>query len=147
MQTPVATADLPRPVPNLVVAAHRIGVLRYYTQEQQDAVRKLYSVAKSCRDTGGGSRIVKFLLSLYNGNRFKFDLTDFRCFDQDNLDAALLVLRMDAERTYCEIHVLLNAVLGGDANVGAELEHWAYQAGVPGACKKHQLPDLRRVAS
>ncbi|WP_025918312.1 hypothetical protein [Herminiimonas sp. CN] len=42
-----------------------------------------------CRHVAG------FLLGLYNGNRFKFDLTDFRCLDTAIFKDCLLVLRMD----------------------------------------------------
>jgi hypothetical protein len=105
---------------------------------------RLYKLANEHTDTGGGSRAAKFLLSLYNGRRFQFDLTDFRCFDPTNLSAAFIVLSMDATRCHYEIHVILDAILGEGANTGAEFEHWAYNLGLRGRCKKDQLPELVR---
>jgi hypothetical protein len=126
----------------IALAAQRTAVLSHYTQVQQDAALHLYNLVKRNRDTGGGIRVTKFLLSLYNGDRFQFDLTDFRALDDDAFKAALMVLEMDARRRWCEIHVLLNAILGGNADAGAEFEHWAYDLGLKGRCKKHMLPAL-----
>jgi hypothetical protein len=57
------------------------------------------------RGHSGQCRIVaEFLLSLYNGNRFKFDLTDFRCLDHKIFVDCLEVLKLD----YCpvqEVHL------------------------------------------
>ena len=36
-------------------------------------------------------------MSLYNGNRFPFDLTDFRALEASVFDACISVLRMDGE--------------------------------------------------
>lgn len=125
--------------------AERRHTLSHYGFEQRDALLTLYKLVKRCPDTGGGIRAAKFLLGLYNGTRFPFDLTDMRCFDDDNFAAAMTVLRMDARRTWCEVHVLLNAILGPGANAGAEFEHWAYNLRLPKRCKKEQLPDLPRM--
>ncbi len=147
MQTsPQAGSVTPLPPYTDILTAHRYNVLRHYTDKQTSAALKLYRLVKSCRDTGGGIRATRFLLSLYNGRRFQFDLTDFRCFDEGVLDAAFTVLQMDARHTHCEIHVLLDACLGGDSNVGAEFEHWAYDLRLKGACKKSQLPMVRKPA-
>lgn len=144
MLTTHATADLTAELNYRAIAikAQRKGVLRHYSDHQQNAALHLYNLVKCNRDTGGGVRATKFLLSLYNGDRFQFDLTDLRAFDDGVLRAALIVLEMDARQTWCEIHVLLNAILGGSADVGAEFEHWAYNLGLKGRCKKDQLPAL-----
>ncbi|WP_225547274.1 DUF7673 family protein [Chromobacterium violaceum] len=56
------------------------------------------------RGHSGQCRVIAhFLLSLYNGNRFKFDLTDFRLLDQELFDDCLAVLRMDS-RPEQEVH-------------------------------------------
>jgi hypothetical protein len=39
--------------------------------------------------------VAGFLLGLYNGERFKFDLTDFRCLDREIFDDCLEVLKLD----------------------------------------------------
>lgn len=125
--------------------AERRHTLSHYGIEQREAALRLYRLVKTCPDTGGGIRAAKFLLGLYNGPRFPFDLTDMRSFDEGIFHAAMTVLRMDATRTWCEIHVLLNATLGPGANTGAEFEHWAYSLRLPKRCKKEQLPALPLV--
>ncbi|MCD5326805.1 hypothetical protein ACFFU8_17930 [Chromobacterium piscinae] len=65
------------------------------------ALRRLLSLAQG--HTGQCHVIAHFLLSLYNGNRFKFDLTDFRLLDQELFDDCLAVLRMDS-RPEREVH-------------------------------------------
>ena len=134
MQTsPQAASVKPPQSADAIRAARRYDVLRHYTEKQTSAALRLYKLVKSCRDTGGGIRATKFFLSLYNGRRFQFDLTDFRCFDRANLEAAFTVLSMDACHTYCEIHVLLDA----------EFEQWAYDLRLPGRCTKRNLPPVK----
>lgn len=57
------------------------------------ALRRLFPIAQS--DTGQSRRVAAFLLGLYNGDRFKFDLTDLRGLDYALHDDCLSVLRMD----------------------------------------------------
>lgn len=59
------------------------------------ALARLLNLARNNPGTGQGRRIAAFLLSLYNGSRFKFDLTDFRSLDDDIFADCLLVLKMD----------------------------------------------------
>jgi hypothetical protein len=143
----LTTPDTAQPAaPNaraLALAAQREEVLRHYTPAQQDAALRLYYLVKRHPDTSGGGRVARFLLGLYNGSRFPFDLTEFRMFDDAVFNAALIVLEMDARRCWCEIQVLLDAILGSNANTGAEFEHWAYDLGLKGRCKKYQLPALQ----
>lgn len=126
------------------LAAQQVATLSHYTQAQQDAALRLYHLVKRHNGTSGGNAAAKFLLGLYNGYRFPFDLTDLRVFDADNFADAMTVLHMDARRTWCEIHVLLNAILGAEANTGAEFEHWAYNLKLAKRCKKDELPALKR---
>jgi hypothetical protein len=66
-----------------------------------EALARLLNIA---RGHSGQCRIVAaFLLSLYNGNRFKFDLTDFRCLDREIFDDCLEVLNLDY-RPRQEVH-------------------------------------------
>lgn len=116
-------------------------VTRHYTGAQMAALVRLYRVAGLHLGTGGGNAAAKLLLGLYNGRRFPFDLTDLRVFDRANLDAALTVLRMDAERTYAEVHEVLNAFLGVE-DVGHRFEHWAYDLRLKGRGKKEHLAVL-----
>lgn len=137
-QTPAATGTRAA-----LLAAQQAATLSHYTQDQQDAALHLYHLVKCHLGTGGGNAAAKFLLGLYNGRRFPFDLTDLRVFDADNFADAMTVLQMDARRTWCEIHVLLNAILGADANTGAEFEHWAYNLKLAKRCKKEHLVPRR----
>lgn len=125
--------------------ANRRHTLSHYAFEQREAVVRLYLLAKCHLGTSGGNAAAKFLLGLYNGDRFPFDLTDMRVLDEANFHAAMTVLRMDARRTWCEVHVLLDAIFGPGAKTGAEFEHWAYDMRLPKRCKKEQLPDLPLV--
>ena len=57
------------------------------------ALRRLFDVAN--RDSGQCKVVAKFLLGCYNGDRFPFDLTDFRCLDHSLFMDCLAVLKMD----------------------------------------------------
>src|SRR5690554_241255 len=57
------------------------------------ALQRLVKVARG--DTGQSGVVGRFLLGLYNGPEFKFDLTDFRRLDQALHDDCMAVLRMD----------------------------------------------------
>ncbi|MDO5693665.1 MAG: hypothetical protein Q4G70_14525 [Pseudomonadota bacterium] len=59
------------------------------------ALRRLYDVAQ--RDTGQSRVIARFLLGCYNGDRFPFDLTDFRIIDRALFDDCMAVLKMDRQ--------------------------------------------------
>lgn len=57
------------------------------------ALSRLLPVA--LRDTGQSSVVARFLLNLYNGYRFPFDMTEFRRLDHDLVVDCLTVLQMD----------------------------------------------------
>jgi len=61
--------------------------------EGEAALRRLLPIAQS--DTGQSGVIARFLLGLFNGDRFAFDLTEFRRLDRALFDDCLTVLRMD----------------------------------------------------
>jgi hypothetical protein len=68
----------------------------------------------------GQCRIVaKFLLGLYNGNRFPFDLTDFRCLDTEIFKDCLAVLEMD-NCPVQEVHQALGMVHGEFEKLAAD---------------------------
>lgn len=58
-----------------------------------EALKRLLTIAQG--DSGQCRHVAAFLLGLYNGNRFKFDLTDFRCLDRKIFNDCLAVLAMD----------------------------------------------------
>jgi len=66
------------------------------------ALRRLYDVA--CRDSGQCRYVARFLLGLYNSQRFPFKLTDLRGLDDALFDDCMAVLRMDARVTAREVH-------------------------------------------
>jgi hypothetical protein len=70
--------------------------------EGEAALHRLYSVA--CRDSGQCRCIARFLLGLYNGQRFPFALTELRGLDDALFEDCMAVLRMDARVTAREIH-------------------------------------------
>lgn len=63
------------------------------TAEQLRAVNRLWTHANG--NSGQCRRTAAFLLGLYNGRRFPFDLTDFRTLDESLFMDCLTVLVMD----------------------------------------------------
>lgn len=59
------------------------------------ALTRLFEVAQG--DSGQCRYVVRFLLGCYNGLRFPFDLTNFRCLDTALFDDCMAVLKMDAQ--------------------------------------------------
>lgn len=58
-----------------------------------EALKRLLHIAQG--NSGQCRHVAAFLLGLYNGNRFKFDLTDFRCLDRAIFNDCMAVLAMD----------------------------------------------------
>jgi hypothetical protein len=74
------------------------------TQQQIEALRRLWKVANG--HSGQCKYVAAFLLGLYNGQRYPFDMTCLRGLDQAIFEDCLTVLRMDYTPT-AEVHVLL----------------------------------------
>lgn len=55
------------------------------------------------RDTGQSSVVARFLLNLYNGSRFPFDMTDLRRLDLSIFEDCMAVLQMDYSPEW-EVH-------------------------------------------
>lgn len=89
-------------------------------QQGQAALKRLMVVAEG--HSGQCRFIARFLLGLYNGDRFPFDLTDLRCIDQDLFDDCMMVLVMDSQPKQ-EVHLYFE-------NGGARFEALAEQWGV-----------------
>ncbi len=75
------------------------------------ALQRLFTVANG--HSGQCRYIARFLLGLYNGTRFPFDLTDLRAIDDALFDDCMTVLRMDARLTRQEVHLYVEG--GGKA--------------------------------
>lgn len=108
---------------------------------QIKALELLWQTAQ--HDYGGSRVCVKLLLGLYNGKRFPFELTELRCLDYQHLEAALLVLRMDASPAM-EVHELLNR-LYSTTDMGHRFELLACDWGLKGRCTKQVERELRAL--
>lgn len=86
------------------------------------ALGRLLPIAQ--RGTGQSKIVANFLLSLYNGYRFKFDLTDFRALDIAIFEDCMLVLRMD----FCPLQEVHNYFENG----GKVFEQMAAYYGITG---------------
>lgn len=122
-----------------LLATHA-DIRSHYQPADLAALQLLYETAKDMWDTGGGARCAKLLLGLYNGDRFRFDLTDLRALDNERYQAARLVMDFDARRTYTEVHALLNAIYADGRSVGSELEAWACRMRWGKHVKKADVP-------
>lgn len=90
-------------IPTEVPTVQRLQ-LRRPTDKQMEALQRLWVIANGV--TGQCGRVARFLLGLYNGERFPFDLTDFRCLDREIFEDCLTVLDMDSQPIR-EVHQLL----------------------------------------
>lgn len=70
-------------------------------QQGKAALGRLLEIARG--DSNQCRYVAHFLLGMYNGERFKFDLTDFRCLDSAIFEDCVLVLKMD-RRPAQEVH-------------------------------------------
>lgn len=95
-------------------------------EEGEPALRRLFDVAHG--HSGQCRYVAAFLLGLYNGSRFPFDLTDFRAVDSEIVDDFERVLRMDAVARQ-EVHTYF-------ANGGKRFEALA---------ERWRIPDVRRL--
>jgi hypothetical protein len=66
-----------------------------------DSLAQLLGIAE--RDTGQSGIVARFLAGLYNGERYRFDLTELRALDDDLFEHCLAVLRLD-HRPAVEVH-------------------------------------------
>lgn len=90
------------------------------TEAGLPALERLAKVAG--RDTGQAETVRLFMLCLYNGYAFPFNLTKLRGLDKSLFDDCLLVLTLDARVTAQEIHLYFS-------NGGELFERWARMAG------------------
>lgn len=85
------------------------------------ALQRLAVVAN--RDTGQSRIIARFLLGLYNGRGYPFDLTDFRSLDYALFDDCMAVLRMDANPKQ-EVHLYFT---DGDKMFQGWVDFWGWR--------------------
>ena len=99
----------------------------------------LWNAAQS--DTGQAGVVARFLLGLYNGQRFRFDLTDLRRLDGRLFIACLNVLSLDWTPAV-EVHVHLARVTGL-AHMGARFELLAHDWSMPNCCTDECAQKMR----
>jgi hypothetical protein len=75
--------------------AARVAARPIVLAEGEAALRRLYDIAQG--HAGQCRHVAAFLLGLYHGGRFRFDLTDLRCIDHAIFDDCIAVLKMDAQ--------------------------------------------------
>lgn len=81
------------------LATHTAELALYRAQlpqiraEGEAALRRLFEITYG--ESGQCGRVARFLLGLYNGDRFPFDLTELRGLDRNLFADCLTVLRMD----------------------------------------------------
>lgn len=102
------------------------------------ALGRLVEVAR--RDTGQARVCGRFLLGLYNGSYYRFNLNDLRGLDTELLDDCLAVLSMDA-RPVKEVHQLLP---NGEAVFRALRLAWATREEAAGFGEDERAEWLRR---
>lgn len=112
MQPTVISINQARKAPALQAAHHLYEQMRVMEQQRAavqasglPALSRLVAIAQ--RDTGQSRIVGHFLLGLYNGPEYPFDLTDLRALDQEIHNDCLAVLMMDwsPER---EVHELID---------------------------------------
>jgi len=125
------------------MTANTINLADYYevdeAAEAQAAPYTLLFSTAMC-DTGGGIACLNILLSMYNGERFKADLNDLRRLDFGRHAAAIAAMQ-DEVSCANYVHERIAREIGYSADdVQDKLEWLAYTRGIPGRCKKTQLP-------
>ena len=72
-----------------------------------DTKQRIYRLLPIARgDTGGSSRVAQFLLSLWNGNRYRVDLQDLLYIDDDIFQDMVQVLN-DLHQTNTQLDTYL----------------------------------------
>ncbi len=99
----------------------RIAELPVIRVEGERALRRLLPVAQ--RDTGQSMVIARFVLNLYNGERFPFDMTDLRRLDFQLFNDCMAVLRMDFQPQK-EVHLYFE---NGGAIWEALAKQWGFK--------------------
>ena len=86
-------------------AAHVRRITEQIAEDRRrgtDVLPDLLAIAQG--SSGQSAKVARFLLGLYNGQRFPFDLTNLRGLDYAIMEQCLAVLRMDAN-AYQEVHL------------------------------------------
>lgn len=101
----------------------------------------LFRAAVEMPDTGGGYACLSLLLGLYNGERFKFDMTNLRRLDFGRHAAAIAALTDEVGSAHYVDQRIAEETGWPAEVVQAKLEWLAWEQGIPGRIKKAQLPE------
>jgi hypothetical protein len=106
---PEAVSDFLQQIRNLEIERQAV------TEAGIPALFRLADIAEG--DTGQAATVRRFLLGLYNGHRFPFNLITLRGLDKALFDDCLAVLKLDARATRQEVHQYFD-------NGGERFERW-----------------------
>jgi hypothetical protein len=95
-QQPEAVNDFLRQIRNLEIERQAV------TKSGVPALIRLAEIAEG--DTGQAATVRRFLVGLYNGYRFPFNLITLRGLDNVLFDDCMAVLKLDARATNQEVH-------------------------------------------
>jgi hypothetical protein len=109
-QQPEAVNDFLRQIRDLEIERQAV------TEAGVPALARLADIAEG--DTGQAATVRRFLLGLYNGHRFPFNLITLRGLDKALFEDCLSVLKLDARATRQEVHHYID-------NGGELFERWA----------------------
>jgi hypothetical protein len=109
--------------------AERAARLPEIRTKGEAALRRLLPIAQG--NTGQCRHVAAFLLGLYNGTRFPFDLTDLRAVDGEIFDDCMAVLQMDSQPAK-EVHTYFD-------NGNQVFEQLAQDWRVPDRLKLHEV--------
>jgi hypothetical protein len=101
----------------------------------------LFRAAVEMPDTGGGGSALRLLLGLYNGERFKFDLTDLRRLDFTLHAAAMVAMSEETGSAYYVHERIARETRFPAEAIQAKLEWLANEMGIKGAVPKKSLPE------
>ena len=87
-----------------------------------ESLARLFNIAHG--NSGQCDHVARFLLGCYNGRRFPFDFTRFRCLDASIYDDCLAVLQLDAQPKK-EVHKYFE---DGGAKFEALAKRWGLEA-------------------
>jgi hypothetical protein len=110
IKQPEAVNDFLRQIRDLEIERQAV------TESGIPALVRLVKIAEG--DTGQAGTVRRFLLGLYNGYRFPFNLITLRGLDKVLFDDCLDVLKLDARATRQEVHHYID-------NGGELFERWA----------------------
>jgi hypothetical protein len=96
IKQPEAVNDFLRQIRDLEIERQAV------TEAGIPALVRLAKIAEG--DTGQAATVRRFLLGLYNGYRFPFNLITLRGLDKELFDDCLDVLKLDARATRQEVH-------------------------------------------